>query len=242
MIRSDVITHVLTKSGKLTLKCNYFPFNPLKVETLMVAYLDEPFMESNGNVRLASIIGASRPDQSRIIAPGMNKDISSRDDVQSTFRSDVGEADKLNADVQRSSSNEWNTAPSRIVEAIPKSIFHKIVEKSDSSERMNLVNSLSVHTPELVHLWHTPMQIDKVGERRSGSAVTRMVDQDGIWRRTLSNIKTAVIHGESETKSEKLAYLKFIKDSEFETRKVFEQGNIEEHENIGNIQTRLRMT
>ena len=50
----------------------------------MVAYLDEPFLESNGNVLLASIIGASRPDQSRIIAPGMNEDISSRDDVRST--------------------------------------------------------------------------------------------------------------------------------------------------------------
>ena len=29
IIRSDVITHVLTKSGKLTLKYDSFPFNPL---------------------------------------------------------------------------------------------------------------------------------------------------------------------------------------------------------------------
>ena len=47
----------------------------------MVAPLDEPFLESDGNVRSTSIIGASRPDQSRIIAPEMNEDISSRDDV-----------------------------------------------------------------------------------------------------------------------------------------------------------------
>ena len=47
----------------------------------MVASLDEPFLESDGNVRLASIIGASKPDQSRIIAPGINEDISSRNDV-----------------------------------------------------------------------------------------------------------------------------------------------------------------
>ena len=47
----------------------------------MVAPLDEPFLASDGNVRLASIIGASSPDQSMIVAPGMNEDISSRDDV-----------------------------------------------------------------------------------------------------------------------------------------------------------------
>ena len=49
-------------------------------------------------------------------------------------------------------------------------------------------------------------------------------------------------HGEIETISEKLAYRKFIKDSEFETSKVFERENIEERENIKNIETRLRMT
>ena len=59
IILSDVITHVLTNSGELTLKCDYFPFKPLKAKTLMVAPLDEPFLASGGNVRLASIIGAS---------------------------------------------------------------------------------------------------------------------------------------------------------------------------------------
>ena len=53
----------------------------------------------------------------------MNEDISSRDDVQSTFQSDVGEADKLDAAVQLSLSNEWNAAPSQIVEGSPESIF-----------------------------------------------------------------------------------------------------------------------
>ena len=169
----------------------------------MVASLDEPFLVSNGNVRSASIIGASRPDQSRIIAPGMNKYILSIDDVRSTVRSDVGESDKLDAAVQQSSSDEWNTASSRIVEGSPEIIFRKVVEKSDSSERMNLENSLSVHTPELVLLRHTFMQKDNVGERRSGGAATRIANQDGIWRPTLSNIKAAEIHGESKTISEK---------------------------------------
>ena len=48
----------------------------------------------------------------------------------------------------------------------------------------------------------------------------------------LSDIKAAAIHGKSERISEKLAYRKFINDSEFETRELFEQGNIEKRENI----------
>ena len=198
----------------------------------MVASLDEPFLESNGNVRSASIIGASRPDQSRIIAPGMNKYISSRDDVRSTVRSDVGKADKLDASVQQSSSDEWNTASSQIVEGSLESIFRKVIKKFDSSERMNLANSLRIHTPELVLLRHTPMQTDNVSKRRGDGSATRIMDQDGIWRPNLSGIKAAAIHGKSETISEKLAYRKFIKDSDFETREVFEQENIEEHEKL----------
>ena len=57
-----------------------------------------------------------------------------------------------------------------------------------------------------------------------------------------ATLKTASIHGKSETKSEKLAYRKFIKDLEFETRKVLERENIEECKTIKNIETRLRMT
>ena len=69
-------------------------------------------MDSDGDVRSTSIIGASRPDQSRIIAPGMKEDISSRNDVRSTVGSDAGEADKLDAAVQQSLSDKWNAAPS----------------------------------------------------------------------------------------------------------------------------------
>ena len=164
IICSDVITHVLTNSGELTLERDSFPYDQLKAETLMVAPLNEPFLESDRDVRSAIIIGASRPNQSRIISTGMNKDISSRDDVQSAVRSDVGEADKLDTAVQQSSSNKWNAAPLRIVEGSPKSIFREIVKNPDSSERMNLANSLRVQTPELVLLRHTPMQTENVGQ------------------------------------------------------------------------------
>ena len=107
---------------------------------------------------------------------------------------------------------------------------------------MNLANSLSVQTPEVVILRHTPMQTDNVGEQRIGGAATRIANQDGVWKPTLSEIKAAATHGESENISEKLAYRKFIKDSEFETSKVFEQENIEERRNIRNIENQIRMT
>ena len=89
IVHSDVITHMLTNPEEVTLGRGSILFDPLKAQTFLVPPLDEPFMTSNVNVRSASIIGANRPDQSRIFAPGMNEDISSRDDVRITVRNDV---------------------------------------------------------------------------------------------------------------------------------------------------------
>ena len=165
----------------------------------MVAPLNEPFLASDGDVHSTSIIGASRPDQSRIVAPSMNGDISSINDVRNTVRSDIGEADKLDTAVQRSFPDKWNTAPSQIVEGSPIGIFPELVEKSDSSERMNLANSLGVQTPELVIIRHPIMQTDNVCDRRGGGVATRIAYQDGVWRPTLINIKTALTYGKIET-------------------------------------------
>ena len=80
------------------------------------------------------------------------------------------------------------------------------------------------------------MQTDNVGRRSDGSVATRVVDQDGIWRPTDRYVRTTPTHGEVETMSEKLVYRKFIKDSEIETREVFER------ENMKNIGTQLETT
>ena len=101
---------------------------------------------------------------------------------------------------------------------------------------MNFANSLGVQTPKLVSFRHPPMQTDNVGHRSYRSVATIVVDQDRIWRPTERNVRTQLTHVEIETISEKLAYRKFIKDSEFETREVFER------ENIDNIGTRLETT
>ena len=80
------------------------------------------------------------------------------------------------------------------------------------------------------------MQTDNVGHRSDGSVATRVVYQDRIWSPTDRDVRTAPTHGEIENMSEKLAHRKFIRDSNFETREVFEQENIE------NIGTRLETT
>ena len=50
----------------------------------------------------------------------MHEDISSRYDVLSTVQNDVGEADKLDATVEGSSTDEWNTASLRIEKVLRK--------------------------------------------------------------------------------------------------------------------------
>ena len=125
----------MTNSSEMTLESDSFTFNPLKAQTLVIATLTEPFLNSDRDVRTTCVIGASRPNYSRIGTSLMNKYISSRDDALSTVRSDVGELDKLNTAVHRSSTNKRNIAPSQVEEGSLKSIFIEIVEESNSIEQ-----------------------------------------------------------------------------------------------------------
>ena len=84
------------------------------------------------------------------------------------------------------------------------------------------------------------METDNVGRQSNGSVATRVVDQDRILRPTEKDVKMAPTHGDIETISEKLAFSKYIRDSEFETRKVFERET--SNQNIDNIGTRLETT
>ena len=119
----------------MTLESDSFPFDPLKAQTLIITTLTEHFLTSDGDVRSTSVIGYSRPNHGRIGTPFVNKDIWSRDYTFSV-RSDVGELDKLDTAVQRSSTDKRDMAPLRIEEGIPKSIFPEIVEEFNSSERI----------------------------------------------------------------------------------------------------------
>ena len=54
------------------------------------------------------------------------------------------------------------------------------------------------------------------------------------------DVRTTPTHGDIETISQKLAFHKYIKDSEFETRELFDRET--SNENIENIVTRLETT
>ena len=73
---------------------------------------------------MLSEIGDSRPDHGRIGTPFVNKKIWSVDENFSV-QSDVGEADKLDTSVRRSSTNKINTESSRLEEDILESNLPK---------------------------------------------------------------------------------------------------------------------
>ena len=168
----------------------------------------------------------------------MNKNIWSVND-NFNVRSDVGEADKLDTIVHQFPTNERNTASLQIEEESLESIFSKSFEGSNLSKRMNLANSLSIDIPKLVHFGHPPIATDNIGNLLDGIGATIIENSNGIWRRTYRDNGMANTH-DVETISEKRAYRKHIRDSEFETRKVFERktSNI----NIKNILTQLDKT
>ena len=76
---------------------------------------------------MAGIVGASRPNHSRIFSPGINEDILSGNNVRSTVRIDVQIADKLDTTVEAFTTDKRNTESSQIIESAPKSISLKRV-------------------------------------------------------------------------------------------------------------------
>ena len=175
IISSNAVTHVLTGSSEMILKSDSFPFNQLKYQTLVIAPLMKPFLTFDRDVRASIEIGDIRTEHGRIGTPLVNKKIWSGDDNFSV-RSDVGEADKLDNAVQRSSTDEENTASSQIEEGSLESICPKIVEDPNLSKRMNLVNSVLVQTPNLVSFRHPPMQTDYVGNPINCITAARVMD------------------------------------------------------------------
>ena len=202
IVHGDVITHMLMNPIQVSLGSDSFPFNPEQAKTLTVISLVEDLLKSNGTILSASILGASRTNQSRIFPPGVHEDISSRDDIQSTVHNDVGKADKLDAVVEGSLTNEGNTAYSRIEESTPKIIFRKGIKKLDSSDWMNLAKSLRVQTPDLISFRDLTIQTDNILDRRSGGVTTRIANKDGIWETKPSDIGTAATHEDIKNISE----------------------------------------
>ena len=77
-------------------------------------------------------------------------------------------------------------------------ISPKIIKESNSSERMNLANSLSIETPKLVSFGHPPTETDNVRDRLYGIVATRIEDPNMIWRYTDRDNSMAHTHSDIE--------------------------------------------
>ena len=130
----------------------------------------------------------------------------------STVRNKVLIADKLDTTVEGFTTDERNTASSRIEECPPKSIFVKKIKEFDSSSKMNLANSVPVKTPDLVSFRDPTVNTDNVTHRRSGGVATSISDKDRIWGPKPSDIGTAATHGEIKNINEKLLFNKNLRN------------------------------
>ena len=123
----------------------------------------------------------------------MNKNIWSEDD-NLRVKIDVDKADKLNTIVQRSPTNKGNTASLQIEEESLESIFSKIVEELNPSERMNLANSASIEIPKLVQFGHLPIETENLRNLLDCIVTTRIKNSEWIWRCTDRDYRMAHTH------------------------------------------------
>ena len=162
----------------------------------MFAPFVEAFLTRNGHIHTTGIIGTSRPDHSRIIAPVMHEDILSGNNVTTTVRSDVRVMEKLDTTVEAFTSNERNTESWGIIESAPESVFVKKSEQFDSSGWVDFANSVPVELPDLVSFRDPPVETHNVTDGRSGGVATSIADKDRIWRVGPSDIGTAETHAD----------------------------------------------
>ena len=59
---------------------------------------------------------------------------------------------------------------------------------------MNLVNSLSIESPKLVHFGHPPIETNNVENLIYGILATRIENYNGFWRRTERDDRMAHTH------------------------------------------------
>ena len=97
---------MITNPRKIYLKGDSSLFDKEQAQTLMLTSFVEAILARNRNIGTTSILGARRPNRSRMFPLGMHKDISGGDNVQSTVRNDVRIADKLDTTVDGPTTNE----------------------------------------------------------------------------------------------------------------------------------------
>ena len=115
------------------------------------------------------------------------------------------------------------------------SIFPEHGQKFDSSVQVNLTNSVLSNIPNFKRLGHTPIETTDKRNLECISA-TRPKNCNGMWRSADRDDCLGYIHT-FDTMGKTTAYRNHIKNSEIETREVFEQ----ETSSPENIQRTLPM-
>ena len=104
---------------------------------------------------------------------------------------------------------------------------------------MNLANYLVIEIPKIINFGYQPIETNNLGNLLDGIVATSLDNSNCIWRRTDRDNRMAHTH-DVETMSETTAYCNNNKNSEIETRNVFEREA--PNKNIENIVTRLDKT
>ena len=149
--------------------------------------------------------------------------------------------EKFGTIVHSSTTKERNLESSRIKEVGVKSFFPELVREPDPSVRANLANSVLSESPKFITLEHPTIETADI---RNLDFITanRAKNCNGLLRGTERDDRLGYTH-DFETMSQTTAYRNHIKNSEIETREIFERETLSP-ENIQrtllmNIVTRL---
>ena len=102
-----------------------------------------------------------------------------------------------------------------------KSIFSELEKGPDPSVRVNLTNSVLSEIPRFITLGHPTVETVDIRNLDFVTA-TRAKNLNGLWRGTERGDRLGKTH-DFENMSETTVYRNHIKNSEIETREVFER-------------------
>ena len=135
--------------------------------------------------------------------------------------SDADNVKKFDTHVQSSTTQERNVESSRIEEVGVKIIFPEIGKEFNSSVRVNLANSVLSESPKFKRLGHQTIETADIRNLDYISAI-RPNNCNSLRGSTDRDDRLGYTH-DFETMSETTAYRNHIKNSEIETREVFER-------------------
>ena len=219
---TDLVMHVLTNSIKQLSMTSSSPLNTFQSKLFMIG-LQYESVGGNRNIIYTSHDSInSMGDNIMIGNPGVNKDIFiPRSDTTSNFLSCTGSIKKFDTQVHGSMTQERNLESSCIEEVGVKSILPEIVKESGSSGRMNPANSVLRDSPKFISLRHPTAETADIRNIDLATS-TRANNCNWLRRDTERDDRLGYMH-DFENMSKTTAYPNHIKNSELETRQVFER-------------------